>query len=149
MTDDGPPGSRPLLIGWKERLDFPDWGIRRVKAKVDTGARTSALGAVSYDLYHADAVGLCIRLRLALHRKRPHELHTVEAPVLQMVVVRNSSAMPEQRPLIETDIILGPVRKRVRLTVTNRTGMLFRVILGRTALADDFLVDVSKKYLLR
>ncbi len=55
--------------------------------------------------------------------------------------------MPEQRPLIETDIVLGPVRKRIRLTVTSRAGMLFRVILGRQALAGDFLVDVSKKYL--
>jgi len=147
--DDSPRVSRPLLIGWKERLDFPDWGIRRVKVKADTGARTSALGAVSYDLYHADAVGLCIRLRLALNRKHVGEVHMVEAPVLQMVVVRNSGGMPEQRPLIETDIVLGPVRKRIRLTVTNRSGMLFRVILGRKALANDFLVDVSKKYLLR
>jgi hypothetical protein len=147
MTGDGP---RPLLIGWKERLDFPGWGIRRVKAKVDTGARTSALDAVSYELYHAGDGGLCIRLRLALQRKRHlGELRVVEVPVLRMVVVRNSGGMHEQRPLIEADVVLGPVRKRVLLTVTNRAGMRFRVILGRLALADDFVVDVSKKYLLR
>jgi hypothetical protein len=146
MKEESP---RRLLIGWKERLDFPAWGLRRVKAKVDTGARTSALGAVGYDLYHAEGVGLCARLRLALHRKRPGELRVVEAPVLRMVVVRNSNGMSEQRPLIETEVALGPLRKRVRLTVTNRSGMLFRVILGRQALADDFVVDVSKKYLLR
>jgi hypothetical protein len=141
--------ARPLVIGWKERLDFPAWGIRRVKAKVDTGARTSALDAVSYELYHADGVGLCIRLRLALMHKHVGELRVVEVPVLRMVVVRNSGGMHEQRPLIETEIRLGPVCKRVRLTVTNRAGMRFRVILGRLALADDFVVDVSKKYLLR
>jgi hypothetical protein len=146
MQGDSP---RPLLIGWKERLDFPAWGLRRVKAKVDTGARTSALGAVGYDLYHADGPGLCVRLRLALHRKRADELRVVEAPVLRMVVVRNSSGMCEQRPLIETEVGLGPLRKRIRLTVTNRSGMRFGVILGRQALADDFVVDVSKKYLLR
>jgi hypothetical protein len=146
MKGDAP---RPLLIGWKERLDFPAWGIRRVKAKVDTGARTSALGAVSYELFQADGAGLCVRLRLALNRKRDHEIHVVEAPVLQTVVVRNSNGMCEQRPLIEAEVSLGPVRKRIRLTVTNRSGMLFRVILGRRALADDFVVDVSKKYLLR
>jgi hypothetical protein len=138
-----------LLIGWKEYLAFPEWGIRRVKAKVDTGARTSALDAVSYDLWQQEGVGLCVRLRLALHRKRPGELTVVEAPVLSLVVVRNSSGLSEQRPLIEVPIRLGPVGKRIRLTVTNRSGMLFRVILGRQALADDFVVDVSKKYLLR
>ncbi len=146
MRDDS---ARPLVIGWKERLDFPEWGIRRVKAKVDTGARTSALDALSYDLFQADGVGLCVRLRLVLRRGRLGEPHVVEVPVLRMVVVRNSGGMHEQRPLIETDIRLGPVRKRVRLTVTNRAGMRFRVILGRLALADDFVVDVSKKYLLR
>jgi hypothetical protein len=140
---------RPLLIGWKERLDFPAWGVRRLKAKVDTGARTSALDAASYELFHADSAGLCIRLRLALRHGHLGELLQVEAPVLRMVVVRNSSGMQEQRPLIEADVALGPVRKRIRLTVTNRAGMRFRVILGRQALAEDFVVDVSKKYLLR
>ncbi len=149
MTDHATGPVWPLRIGWKERITFPAWGIRHVKAKMDTGARTSALGAVGYELFHADGVGLCVRLRLALHRKRQDELHTIETPVLRMLVVRNSGGIHEERPLIETDIVLGPVRKRVRLTVTNRSRMLFRVLLGRQALADDFVVDVSKKYLLR
>jgi hypothetical protein len=149
MTLDSTGAPRPLVIGWKERLDFPAWGIRRVRAKVDTGARTSALDALGYDLYHADGVGLCARLRLALHRKRLAEVSVVEVPVLRMVVVRNSGGMPEQRPLIEAEVRLGPVRKRILLTVTNRSGMRFRIILGRQALAGDFVVDVGKKYLLR
>jgi hypothetical protein len=149
MKDDSTGPVRPLVVGWKERLDFPAWGIRRVKAKMDTGARTSALDAVGYELYHADGAGLCIRLRLGLHHKHRDELRVVEAPVVRMVVVRNSSGMCEQRPLVETEIDLGPVRKRILLTVTNRSGMRFRVLLGRLALANDFVVDVSKKYLLR
>jgi hypothetical protein len=148
MTHDATGPVRPLLVGWKERLDFPAWGVRRVKAKMDTGARTSALDALGYELYQADG-GLRVRLRLALHPKRRGEPVVVEAPVLRMVVVRNSSGMCEQRPLVETEIALGPVRKRVLLTVTNRAGMRFRVLLGRLALAGDFVVDVSKKYLLR
>jgi hypothetical protein len=149
MTDHASGPVRPLRIGWKERITFPQWGIRRVKAKMDTGARTSALGVVGYELFHADGVGLCARLRLALHRKRQDELHMVETPVLRMVTVRNSGGVHEERPLIETEIVLGPVHKRIRLTVTNRSRMLFRVLLGRQALADDFVVDASKKYLLR
>ena len=73
----------------------------------------------------------------------------MEAPVLRMVVVSNSAGMREQRPLVETEVRLGPVSKRIALTVTNRAGMLFPVILGRKALEGDFLVDVSRKYVLK
>ena len=66
-----------------------------------------------------------------------------------MVMVRNTSGQTEQRPLIETTIRLGPVCKRIHLTVTDRSRMIFPVILGRTALTGDFVVDVSRHYLLR
>lgn len=140
---------RPVLIGWKEHVDFPDWGVRHVKVKVDTGARTSALGAVSYELRHEEGRGLVAELCLALRRRHPERLVTVRAPVLRMVVVSNSGGMKEQRPLVETRLRLGPLTKTVALTVTSRAGMLFPVILGRKALEGDFLVDVGQKYLLR
>jgi hypothetical protein len=143
------PVQRPVVIGWKERIAFPDWGIRNVKVKVDTGARTSALDVSSYELRTVTGKGLVAELRLALHRKKPHLVKIIEVPVLKMVVVSNSSGMREQRPLVETTVRLGPITKRVRLTVTNRAGMRFAVILGRKALENDFLVDVSQKYLLK
>lgn len=141
--------NRPLVIGWKEYVDFPDWNIGRVKVKIDTGARTSALDAVGYELREEGEGGLVAELRLALDRRRPERLTVVRTPVLQMVVVSNSSGIRERRPLIETTIRLGPVSKRVLVTVANRSGMLFRMILGRKALEHDFIVDVSKKYLMR
>lgn len=140
---------RPVTIGWKEFMQFPDWGARHIKVKVDTGARTSALGALSYELSQVEGQGMVADLRLALYRRHPERVQTVRVPVLGMVVVSNSTGMKEQRPLIETTIRLGPITKKVRLTVTNRAGMLFPVILGRTALTGDFLVDVSRKYALR
>jgi len=70
----------------------------------------------------------------------------IRATVLRMVAVRNSGGMLEQRPLIETDVRIGPILKRILLTVTNRAGMLFPAILGRKALENDFVVDVSRKY---
>jgi hypothetical protein len=143
------PRAGPLLIGWREYLGFPDWGIRRVKVKIDTGARTSALDVAGYELIEVDGQAVVAELRLALHRKDPGRLTVVRAPVLGTAVVRNTSGVCEHRPLIETTIRLGPVVKRVRLTVANRSRMRFRMILGRTALGGDFLVDVSKQYLLR
>src|SRR5579871_3830169 len=134
-------------IGWKEYLDFPEWGIRQIKVKIDTGARTSALDVVSYDLRQTEA-GLVADLRLALRRKHPERITAVSAPVLRIIRVSSSTGICETRPLIETVVRLGPVTKRVRLTVTNRSHMLFRMIVGRKALEGDFVVDVSKKYLL-
>jgi hypothetical protein len=141
--------NQPLTIGWKEYLEFPDWDLRRVKVKIDTGARTSALGALSYELRQADGEGTVAELRLALYRRRPERVKTIRVPVLEMLVVSNSGGMRELRPVIEANIRLGPVTKSVRLTVANRASMLFPVILGRKALEGDFVVDVSRKYVLR
>jgi hypothetical protein len=136
-----------LTIGRKEYVALPDWGIRRVRAKVDTGARTSALDVLNYDLWETEGQGLRARLRLALNRKRPDRYRIVEVPVLRLVSVRNTGGVCEHRPLIETTIRLGSVVRRIRLTVTNRAAMRYRMILGREALAGAFVVDVSRKYL--
>lgn len=141
--------ARPLLIGWKEYLDFPIWKARRVKVKIDTGARTSALGVMSYQVEDDADEGPVVRLRLAPYRRHPERVIEVRAPVLQMVRVKNTAGIIEERPLIEAVVRLGPVLKRIQLTITSRDAMLFPMILGREALKYDFVVDVSRKYLLR
>ena len=139
----------PLLIGWKERIDFPDWDLRRVKVKIDTGARTSALGAVYYELRDVPDLGRVADLVLALDPREPERRVNLRVPVLATVVVRNSGGHSEWRPVVETRVRLGPLTKVIRLTVTNRSQMRFPVILGRQALAGDFLVDVTRKHLLK
>jgi hypothetical protein len=141
--------TRPLLIGWREYVSLPDWGVRRIKVKVDTGARTSALDVARYELVQGEGDSLVARLFLSLDRKHPVRLKMVETAVLRIVAVRNSSGGWEERPLVETTLRLGPVTKRIRLTITNRAPMRFRMILGRKALENDFVVDVSKQYLLK
>jgi hypothetical protein len=141
--------ARPVRIGWKEYVELPELSPRRLKVKVDTGARTSVLDVADYELLEVPGRGQVARLRLALSRKHPERVRVVEVPVLRTVVVRNSGGVPEVRPLLETTLRLGPVTKRIRLTVTNRSPMRFRMLLGRLALAGDFVVDVSAKYLLR
>jgi hypothetical protein len=145
--EDANAGPRHLL-GWKEYVGFVDWPLRRIKAKIDTGARTSALDVLSYEL-HESPGGMLTTLRLALDPRHADRTQEIVTPVLKMVVVCNSSGMREQRPLVETTLRFGPVTKRVRLTITNRAGMRFRMILGRKALEGDFVVDVAEKYLLR
>lgn len=140
------PSGPPFVIGWKEYLDFPDWGVRRVKAKIDTGARTSAIHVAGYELYQKEHQGLFAELRMGLDRRRPEQITLVHAPVLRMLSVTDSGGHAELRPLIAARIKLGPVAKQVLLTVANRESMLFRMLLGRKALEGDFLVDVTRKY---
>src|SRR5579871_6942956 len=139
MTPPPAPGG-PIVIGWKEYVDFPAWGVRRVKAKVDTGARTSALDVARFVVEQRDGK-LVARMELALNRRRPDRRVEIETPVLRMVVVASSDGVREERPVIEADVRLGPVEKRIRLTVTDRSGMLLPMLLGREALAGSFVVD--------
>jgi hypothetical protein len=139
----------PLSIGWKEHLHFTEWDLRRVRVKIDTGARSSALDVVRYELMQTAGGGLMATLYLALDRRHPGRFTRIHTPVLRMVLVRNTSGKSEERPLVETAVRLGPIQKRISITITNRSRMRYRMILGREALANDFLVDVSRKYLLK
>jgi hypothetical protein len=142
------PEARLFTVGWREHVDFPEWGLHRVKVKIDTGAQTSALGVAGYELRAAEGAVLAAELRLALDRRHPQKVRRVHVPVLGWALVRNTGGDLEKRPLVETVVRLGPVCKPVRLTLTDRSRMRFPVILGRSALEGDFVVDVRGAYLL-
>lgn len=134
-----------IPIGWKEWVDFPEWGVHRVRAKIDTGARTTAIDVTEFELRDVPA-GQIARFRLALRRKRLG--NWLEAPVIRMTKVRNTGGIWQERPVVETAIRLGDITRRIRLTLTDRSRMRYAVILGRSALEGNFLVDVSLRYLL-
>src|SRR5436309_11138630 len=90
---DAEAAARPLTIGRREFLTFVDWPIRRIRAKIDTGAYTSALDVAGYELIAMG--GPLARLRLALSRKHPERIVEVEAAFVRMTVVRNSGCVPE------------------------------------------------------
>lgn len=137
-----------VTLGWKEYLDLPDLGIQRLKTKIDTGARTSSLHVSSHRVLQQHDDGTAeLEIRVPLTRTGTPEV-TARVRQLDRIKVTDSGGHPEIRPVIETAVRLGPVTKSIRLTLTDRTGMLFRMLLGRKALESDFLVDVSKKYLL-
>jgi hypothetical protein len=147
--DAASPPRQLLRIGWKEYLEFTEWDLRRIRVKIDTGARTSALDVARYELMETAGGELMATLYLALDRRHPGRFTRIHTPVLRTVVVRNTAGLREERPLVETTVRIGPVRKRIRITITNRSSMRYRMILGREALANDFVVDVSRKYLLK
>ena len=137
-------------VGWKEYLDLPELGLFRLKAKVDTGARTSTLHVDSLTVLEVLPDGSeLVELVVGPDRRRPDLRVHSRARVLRRMRVVDSGGHPEMRPVIETEMVLGPVRKRILLTLTDRSGMLFRMILGRKVLEGEFRVDVSGKYLFR
>lgn len=145
-----PGSSEGLTVGWKEYLDLPELGIFRLKAKVDTGARTSTLHVDSIEPLETSPDGSeLVEIVLRPYRRRPEVRVRARVRVLRRMRVVDSGGHPEVRPVIETEMVLGPVRKKILITLTDRSGMLFRMILGRKALEGDFQVDVAHKYLLR
>lgn len=134
-------------IGWREWLSLPQLQIPRIKAKVDTGARTSALHAFDLDYFEHDAV-LMVRFKVHPLQRDTHCTIEAIAPVVDKRAVRNSGGHAQERPVIKTQAVLGPQRWDIELTLTNRDVMGFRMLLGREAVRHRFLVDPGKSYLL-
>src|SRR5210317_743538 len=123
-----------LTIGWREWLALPELQIPAIKAKVDTGARTSALHAFFVEPFVKDGVQM---VRFGVHplQKRLDLEIACEAPVKDYRAVSDSGGHREMRYVIETDVVLGDLKKRIEMTLTNRDNMRFRMLLGRTAMA--------------
>ena len=136
------------VLGWREWVALPALGIDRIKAKIDTGARTSCLHA--FNVRFDDAQGQKL-VRFSIHPEQRNLDHTVEcvAPLIDEREVRDSGGHSEMRYVIETDIKIGPETHRVEFTLTNRDSMGFRMLIGRTAMKDRYLVDPGKSFLVR
>jgi len=131
------------VVGWTEYVALPDWDIPAVRAKMDTGARSSAL--------HVDEVEDAGRGRVAfdvvLDRRRSHRRKRITARVVRRGRVRSSNGEYETRLFVSTRVRLGPIEREVEFSLVDRSRMIHRVLLGRTAL-EDVYVDVSHRMLL-
>lgn len=135
------------MIGWREWLALPQVGVPGIKAKIDTGARTSALHTHDYEVFQRDGEDW---VRFKLHPlTRTDKIELIcEAPVLEFRQVKDSGGHTEDRPFIKTMAKLGSIEWEIRLSLTNREGMKFRMLLGREALTQHFVVDPTASYLL-
>lgn len=133
------------VIGWREWVGLPDLGITMIKAKVDTGARSSSLHASKLQEFERDGVKW-LRFNVHPEQRRSDETMELEAKVLDFRSVRSSSGKAEIRPVIVTNVALFGISWAVELTLTRRDEMGFRMLLGREAFRGRFLVDAGKSF---
>jgi hypothetical protein len=135
------------IIGWREWVGLPLLGVAAVKAKIDTGARTSAIHAFDVETSEADGITW---VDFSIHPLQNNDEVVVQtrAEVLEFREIRSSSGETSLRPVILTKMRLYGKLRKLELTLANRDQMGFRMLLGRQALRKRFLVDPENSYLL-
>jgi hypothetical protein len=136
----------PLMLGWREWLALPGLGIGAIRAKIDSGARSSALHVDSSELFTRDGVDW-VRFTI--------DTGVIDAPTLQCEAavadrrpVTDSGGHRSERVFIRTELAIGPLRYPIELNLASRRNMLFPMLLGRTAMAGCCLIDPGASFLL-
>ena len=134
--------SSKTLIGWREWIELPEWGVR-LKAKIDTGAKSSSLDVENITLLPEG------RISFHIHKKRKTDnVIPVETDVIRTINVRSSNGKTQTRYVVRTTMQLCGVEKPILITLASRRRMIHRMLLGREALSDDFLIDASADHLV-
>jgi len=132
-------------IGWREHVALPELGITSMRAKVDTGARTSALNTSDMEQFERDGQAW---VRFSLPASRPKSKARYEAELADIRDIKNTGGIAETRPIIETKIVLGKRAWVIEISLADRDNMKFDMIVGRTALrVKRLLVNPGRSYI--
>ncbi len=135
----------PRIIGWRELIGLPELDLHQIRAKIDTGARTSALHAEEREWFERDGVKW---VRFKVPEIKGASARLIEAPIAAEREIKNTSGVPELRSVIRTMFLLGHDRWPIDVSLADRGAMEFDLIVGRTALRGrEILVDPTRSYL--
>lgn len=134
------------VIGWREWVALPDWGVSRIKAKIDTGARSSALHAYEVVRFAEDDKAM---VAFEIHPKQRSGAGAIRisAEVVDERTVRNPGGRSEVRPVVRTMVRWNGLEWPLDLTLTRRDEMGFRLLLGRQAVRGRAVVDPGRSFL--
>ncbi len=134
-----------LEIGWREWVGLPGLGIDAVKAKVDTGARTSAIHAFGVQSFEVEGVEW---VRFQVHPRQRSKLPTItcEHPVHDRRLIRSSNGQQQTRVIIKTRLEIGGSAWPIELSLASRDELGFRMLLGRQGLRKKVLIDPARSY---
>lgn len=133
------------IIGWREWVGMPELGITKIKAKIDTGARTSALHAFSLRTFHEAGRN---KIRFDIHplQHDTQQVISCTADIVDKRLVTDSGGHEEERYVIKTPITIAGQTWPIEITLTERENMLFRMLLGRSALSRRFIVNPGRSF---
>lgn len=140
QSDKLPAGSQH--VGWREWVGLPDLQVPAIKVKIDTGARTSALHA-----YDIERVGAHVEFSVQPLQRNSGLSVRCRAPLVDIRTVTDSGGHKEERYVVTSLLHIGALNKNIEITLTQRHDMLFRMLIGRTALMPHCLVDPAASYL--
>lgn len=137
----------PPLIGWREWAAFPELGVDRIKAKIDTGAKSSAVHAFRIRIVEKDGAPWAEFLLHPMQKRKRPEMKCA-APIVDRRRIRSSNGAVEERLIVRTMLRLGGREWPIDLSLAARDEMGFRLLLGRDALRKKFIIDPSASFLL-
>lgn len=147
MTGEVSPPHEAVVVGWREWVSLPSLGIARIKAKLDTGARTSALHALRCERY-TERGAPHVRLHVQPRQREGGRVLVVETAIIDERTVADSSGHRERRIVIASEFTLGTAQWPIELTITNRDSLRFRMLLGRSAMHGHLIIDPDRSYVL-
>ncbi len=137
--------SSSSIIGWREWVSLPVLGLIAIKAKIDSGAKTSSLHA--FDIFLEEEGGKTyVLFKIHPLQNNSSLVISCRAIMVDRRIVTDSGGHKEERYVIRTSLHIAGVKKKVELTLTNRASMKYRMLIGRAALKQ-FYVDPSQSYL--
>lgn len=136
-----------LIVGSREYCSLPDLGIDLIKAKIDSGAKTTALHADNLEVFQKNGENW-VRFSIQPFKINDKIIHQCEALLVDNRIIKSSNGSKENRYVIKTTLILSNHKWEIEVTLTNRDFMGFRMLLGREAMAGRVLIDCEKRYIL-